>query len=166
MTNLAIRKAEERDIPAITALYNRFITETTVTFDLEPKSLEDRTEWFSSFSPKGRYRLLVAEWKGLFAGYAGSMQFRTKAAYGTSVETTIYIDEAVQGNGIGRTLYAGLFKELEGEDIHRAYAGVTLPNPASEALHLALGFKDAGTFKEVGRKFGKYWDVTWFEKAL
>ena len=99
-------------------------------------------------------------------GYACSSVFRPKAAYASTVETTIYLAPEARGQGLGRRLYQALFQELESEGLHRACAGVTVPNPASEALHLALGFREAGLFGEVGRKFGRYWDVKWFEKAL
>jgi phosphinothricin acetyltransferase len=67
---------------------------------------------------------------------------------------------------VGSALYGELFKILEGEDVHRAYAGITLPNPASVALHRRFGFREIGVFREVGRKLGCYWDVAWYEKPL
>jgi phosphinothricin acetyltransferase len=67
---------------------------------------------------------------------------------------------------VGTALYAALFAALAEEDLHRAYAGVTLPNIASVALHRKIGFRSIGAFREVGRKFGTYWDVEWFEKPL
>ena len=92
------------------------------------------------------------------------MRWRPKAAYDTTVETTIYCAPDAVGKGIGRRLYAALFESLRGEDVHRYVAGYTMPNPATAALHERLGFKVVGTFSEVGRKFGKYWDVCWMER--
>jgi phosphinothricin acetyltransferase len=99
-------------------------------------------------------------------GYASSSRFRTKAAYDTSVETSVYLAPDAVGRGVGSLLYEKLFKALEGEDAHRAYAGIALPNPASIGLHERFGFKRAGHFTEQGRKFGRYWDVAWYEKPL
>jgi phosphinothricin acetyltransferase len=84
----------------------------------------------------------------------------------TSVETSIYLAPEATGRGMGTDLYAALFAALAEEDLHRAYAGVTLPNTASVALHRKFGFRSIGVYREVGRKFGKYWDVEWFEKPL
>jgi phosphinothricin acetyltransferase len=82
------------------------------------------------------------------------------------VETSVYLAPDAVGRGAGTRLYEKLFKALEGEDVHRAYAGIALPNPASVGLHERFGFKRAGHFTEQGRKFGRYWDVAWYEKAL
>jgi phosphinothricin acetyltransferase len=98
-------------------------------------------------------------------GYVGTMRFRPKAAYDTTVETTVYCALDSVGQGIGRRLYTALFEALRDEDIHRFVAGYTMPNVATAALHAKLGFKQMGVFSEVGRKFGKYWDVCWMERA-
>jgi phosphinothricin acetyltransferase len=99
-------------------------------------------------------------------GFACSSRFRPKPAYETSVETTIYLAQHAVGRGAGSKLYTELFRSLENEDVHRAYAGVSLPNPASIALHERFGFKRVAHFTEQGRKFGRYWDVAWYEKPL
>ena len=109
---------------------------------------------------------LVAEHEGKSIGYACSMPFRAKQAYDPSVETSIYLAAPWTGRGLGRRLYAALFTALAGEDVHRAYAGITLPNAASVSLHEKLGFERVGLMREVGRKLGHYWDVAWYEKAL
>ncbi|PGH49904.1 GNAT family N-acetyltransferase [Streptomyces sp. Ru87] len=97
-------------------------------------------------------------------GYATSSPFRPKPAYGTSVETTVYCAPDALGRGVGSLLYTRLFEELAGEDLRRAYAGIALPNAASVRLHERFGFGPVGTFHEAGRKFGRYWDVAWFER--
>jgi phosphinothricin acetyltransferase len=112
------------------------------------------------------YRLLVAVEGDDVVGYATSGPFRAKPAYATSVETSVYLRPDATGRGLGLLLYRALFEALAGEDVHRAYAGVALPNDASRALHEQLGFREVGTFVEVGRKLGRYWDVCWFERAL
>jgi len=161
-----IRQGRRDDASAINELYNHYIRETPATFDIEPYTLEAREGWLSKFSGTGPHRLFVAEHEGRVVGYATSSEFRSKAAYRPSVETSIYVDFDMKRAGIGRALYSALFDALADEDVHRAYAGVTVPNPASEALHEQFGFKPVGRFSEVGRKFGKYWDVVWYEKAL
>lgn len=165
MSEMHIRTAERGDLVRMTEIYNHYVLNTPVTFDVEAYSVELREVWFAQFAATGRYRLLVAEQDGIVMGYAGTTRFRPKAAYDTTVETTIYCAPDALGKGIGRQLYAELFERLRGEDIHRLIAVHVLPNAATEALHRRFGFKLVGVFSESGRKFGKYWDVCWMERA-
>ena len=174
MIEIAIRQFFPADIVDLTALYNRYIRETAITFDLQPYTAEQRQRaWMSHYAHSGRYRLFVAEFSDgsieenrQIIGYASSSQFHSKAAYETSVETSIYLDSDFVGKGLGSQLYGALFFALSQEDVHRAYAGVTLPNEASMAVHRKFGFKQAALYREVGRKFDRYWDVMWLEKEL
>ena len=166
MAIATIRSAEEADLQRLTEIYNYYVVNTPITFDLDPFSVEERRAWFLHYSTSGPHRLLIAETDGTAVGYVTSSRFRPKAAYETSVETTIYLAPEATGRGVGTALYAALFAALAEEDLHRAYAGVTLPNTASVALHRKVGFRSIGVYREVGRKFGKYWDVEWFEKPL
>ncbi|MFZ1029650.1 MAG: N-acetyltransferase family protein [Limnoraphis robusta] len=164
---IVIRFSQPSDIFQLTEIYNHYILNTAITFDLKLFTVERRSEeWFEHYSDIGRYRLFVAEVEGLVVGYATSSLFRPKAAYETSVETSVYVHPKAIRKGIGTLLYRRLFQALKTEDVHRAYAGITLPNPASIALHKKFGFKSVGVFREVGRKFDRYWDVEWFEKCL
>ena len=163
---ISIRPAKRADLPRLTEIYNHYVIHTPVTFDIEPYTVERRTAWFEQFALTGRHRLVVAEEDGVVLGYAGTMRFRPKAAYDTTVETTVYSSHEAVGKGIGRKLYAGLFEALAGENIHRIVGGYTLPNAASAKLHEMFGFKSVGIFTEVGYKFGKYWDVAWTERPL
>jgi len=165
-TKFEVRPATASDLSAINDIYNQYIAEAHYTFDLEPWTMDARREWFTHYSTTGRHRLLVAVGEGRVIGYACSSRYRTKAAYDVTVETSIYLDPESVGRGAGSRLYQELFKILAGEDVHRANAGITLPNPASVALHERFGFKRIALFTEQGRKFGRYWDVAWFEKPL
>jgi phosphinothricin acetyltransferase len=161
-----VRAAIEADLEQINAIYGHYALETHHTFDLEPTTLEWRSEWFAQYSTAGPHRLLVAAAGTQVLGYASSSSLRPRPAYLTSVETTVYVAQGNIGRGIGRALYRELFTQLQPEDVHRAYAGIALPNPASERLHERFGFRQVGLFHEQGRKFGRYWDVAWFEKWL
>jgi phosphinothricin acetyltransferase len=159
MSGLSIRRAEHADLPALRDIYNHYAVHTPVNFDIEARTMAEREEWFAQFAPSGRYQCFVAEEGSRVIAYAGSTRFKEKAAYQTTIEMTIYCAPDRGRQGLGRRLYTRLFEALKGEDIHRAYAGVTLPNPGSVAIHEAFGFRHVGTYSEVGRKFGKYWDV-------
>jgi len=165
-TEIEVRPATAADLSAINDIYNQYIREAHYTFDLEPWTMDARREWFTHYGTTGRHRLLVAVAGGHVIGYTSSSRYRPKAAYDVTVETSIYVDPESVGRGAGSRLYKELFTILEGEDVHRANAGITLPNPASVALHELFGFKRIALFSEQGRKFGRYWDVAWFEKPL
>jgi len=165
--DVVLRPGGPADLPALTDIYNHYVIETPITFDIEPFSVEGRRPWLEQFTDDGPHRLLVAEAPtGHLLGYASSHAFRYKPAYDTSIETTVYLAPSATGRGFGTRLYAALFEALRGQDLHRAYAGVAQPNPASMGLHEKLGFKQVALYHEVGRKFGRYWDVAWLERTL
>ena len=161
-----IRRAEPRDLAALTELYNHYVATTAITFDIEPWTPETRRPWLDSFQSSGRHQLFVAEEGDRVVGYAGTRSFRDKRAYETSVETSVYLAPEVTGRGLGAVLYERLFAEIADSDAHRAIAGITLPNDASIALHARFGFREVGVMHEVGRKFDRWWDVLWMERAL
>ena len=166
MADISIRRAEQGDLPELLAIYNHYVVSTPVTFDLEPRTLAQRQEWFDGFAASGKYQCLVAVRGDKPVGWACSAKFKEKAAYATSIETSVYAAPNETGKGIGRRLYAALFEHLSGEDIHRAFGGITMPNDASVGLHRAFGFEHIGTYAEIGRKFGRYWDVALYLKAM
>lgn len=162
-----VRPAVLGDLPALTAIYNHYIVNTTITFDLRPFAPEERRGWFDDHAVSGRHRLLVAaDVDGTVLGYSTTSRWRPKAAYDTTVESSVYCHPDAVGRGIGTQLYAALFDAIAEEDVHRVVAGIGQPNPASVALHERFGFRQVGVFSSVGRKFGRYWDVAWFERPL
>jgi phosphinothricin acetyltransferase len=163
---IQVRAASGADVPRLAEIYNHYIVTTPATFDIEPYTVEERLEWFGHYAPTGPHRVLVAESEGIVLGSAWSSSFRPKRAYETTVETSIYCAPEATGRGIGTLLYAALFEALAGEGLHRAVAGITQPNDASVALHERFGFRRVALLSEVGRKFGRYWDVAWFEREM
>lgn len=175
-TEVLVRTGVAGDLVALTDIYNHYVRETALTFDVVPFTPEQRLPWLRSHPEDGPHRLLVAqdvrnadEPDGTgprILGYATSSAFRPKAAYSTSVEVSVYCSPAATGRGVGTLLYSALFEALAGEDLRRAYAGITQPNESSVRLHERFGFDHIGTYTEVGRKFDRYWDVAWYEKQL
>ena len=161
-----VRPGAENDLEVINEIYNHYVTQTHITFDDEPVTMGTRRDWFSHYDEAGRHRVFVATDLDRVIGFATSSRFRPKPGYLTSVETSIYLARDSTGKGAGTKLYTELFRSLVGQDLHRAYAGIALPNPASIALHEKFGFKRVALYTEQGRKFGRYWDVAWFEKPL
>jgi phosphinothricin acetyltransferase len=167
-TEVQVRPGVEEDLDALTDIYNHYVRETPITFDTAAFTSEERRPWLLSHPEDGPHRLMVATDVNsqTILGYATSSAFRPKPAYATSVEVTIYLAPDAGGHGIGTLLYKSLFEALAKEDLHRAYAGIAQPNEASVRLHERFGFRHVGTYREVGRKFGRYWDVAWYEKEL
>ncbi|HVN64852.1 MAG TPA: GNAT family N-acetyltransferase [Candidatus Binataceae bacterium] len=163
---VTIRPAVNGDLPRIVEIYNSYVTDTPITFDVEPRTPEQMTKWFEGHNVGRRYRMFVAEENGQIIGFAGTGRFHDRPAYDTSVETTIYCARGIGRRGIGSMLYRALFDAIKDEDIHRIIAGITLPNDASLALHRKFGFTEVGVYREVGRKLGRYWDVMWMDRPL
>jgi phosphinothricin acetyltransferase len=160
-----LRPAQRPDLVRLTEIYNHYVVSSHATFDVEPFTETTRSPWFETFDG-GRYQCWVVETDRGIAGYACSQPLKPKAAYQTSVEVSVYLDPESQGSGLGRVLYERLIPALEAEDLHRAYALIAQPNEPSMGLHAAFGFRPVSHLTEVGRKFGRYWDVVWLEKGL
>ncbi len=140
---MTVRPAVPADAAAIAAVYAHHVLHSTATSTSSRR--RSRTGWPGwAEHDGGRYRALVAEDGGEVVGFAASSRFRARAAYDTTVETSVYLAPEVVGRGLGRALYAVLLEALAGEDVHRALAAVALPNPASEALHRSLGHTQVG----------------------
>ena len=163
MTDL--RHAGEADLPALVGIYNHYVAHSHCTFDIDTFSVDERRRWWQQFDT-ARYQCWVAEHAGRVIGYACSQPLKAKGGYETSVEVSVYVDAAHTGAGTGRFLYQRLLAALEPEEVHRAYALIALPNDPSIALHQNMGFREVAHLSEVGRKFGRYWDVVWLERAL
>ena len=162
---ILVRRATPADLPTLTDIYNHYIVHTTITFDLQPFTPDERRPWFDAHAGQGRHRLLAAEDEaGAVVGYATTSIWRAKPAYDTTVESSVYCRPDCVGRGVGGKLYRALFDGITDEGVHRIVAGIAMPNPASVALHRRLGFEQVGVFSEVGFKFGRYWDVAWFTR--
>lgn len=99
-------------------------------------------------------------------GYAKSGMYMDRAAYDTTCLTSVYVAESSRGRGVGSALYDELLLRLEASPLKLAVAGISEPNEASVRLHLSKGFSYVGTFTRVGTKFGREWDVSWYQRAL
>jgi L-amino acid N-acyltransferase YncA len=159
-----IRRIEARDAAAVSAIYAPFVTDKATSFETEPPDAEAIKQKIRELEPQ--YPWLVFEADGEILGYAYACSHRARKAYQWSVEVSVYIDERAHKRGVGRALYLSLFEVLRRQGYASAYAGITLPNPASVGLHEALGFTAIGTFSKVGFKFGQWHDVAWLQLRL
>ncbi|HTY82490.1 MAG TPA: GNAT family N-acetyltransferase [Dehalococcoidales bacterium] len=155
---LTIRKAEIKDLRAITEIYNQAVLRTTATFDTAPKTVEEQRVWYNQHGPK--YPVLVAEENGKVVGWASLSAASERCAYAGTAEGSIYIDTECRGKGVGRELGAAILKAGKDAGLHTVILKIAEGNEASMKLAKSLGFKNIGVMKEVGNKFGKYLDVT------
>ena len=159
-----LRLAREDDAEQIAAIYAPYATDTAVSFaDRAPTAEEYRDRIRTTTA---RLPWIVCERGGIVAGYAYASPHRVSPAYRWSVETSIYVHPEHQRVGIGRALYAALLEALRLLGYHRAFAGITDPNPASIGLHEAVGFERFAAFNEVGYKLGAWQSVIWMAYRL
>lgn len=159
------RAATEDDLEAISQIYSHAVETSTATFDLEPPDLDYWRERLDGQHP-GDHLLVATDDEERPVGYAYSWSFRPRPAYDLTRETSIYLDQTVRGKGVGRMLYPALLETMSVAGVHTAIAAVALPNPASEALHVACGFREVGRLAQVGRKFDEWIDVKWYQRML
>jgi L-amino acid N-acyltransferase YncA len=159
-----IRMATPQDGEQIAAVYAPSVTSTVISFEMEPPGTAEMTRRVTEALVK--YPWLAAVRDGEVMGYARGGQYKDRAAYGWSVETSVYIRATAYRSGLGRALYGVLFDLLVLQGFFMAYAGVTLPNPASVGLHESLGFTPVGVYRAAGYKFGAWHDVGWWQRPL
>jgi L-amino acid N-acyltransferase YncA len=158
-----LRTATPADAPAICAIYGHYIRHTIVTFDEEPVPPEVMAARMAEPSP---VPWLVLEEGGTIIGYAYAAPWRTRSAYRHTVESTVYLAPDAIGDGRGTLLYGRLIDLLREQDVHAVMGVIALPNDASVALHEKLGFRRTGLLPEVGRKFGRWIDVGYWQLVL
>jgi L-amino acid N-acyltransferase YncA len=149
----------------VAAIYADAARTSVSTFDLDGPPLGYWQDKLTA-AGVGDHFLVAVTGEATVLGFAYSGWFRPRPAYGGTRETSIYLHHDARGQGVGRRLYADLLARLRGDGIHLAVAVVAQPNPASVALHEALGFQLVGTFAEIGEKFGRYVDTRWYQLLL
>ena len=164
MDDVVIRPATAGDAEAIRRIYNHEVEHTTHTFDLVPRTTEDQRAWLRD--REGALGVVVAEVGGEVTGFASLSEYRPRAAYRTSVESSVYVDESARGRGVGRLLMQELVVVAEARGFHTMIARIAGGHEASIRLHQAVGFTTVGTEREVGRKFGGWLDIVVMQRML
>lgn len=165
MTPPPIRPAKSSDAKSIADIYNHYIINSTATFEEEQVTGDDIKKRISE-TQNLKLPWLVYEDGGKAIGYAYASKWKGRCAYRYSVEITVYLHPDAGGKGLGTQLYRQLFQELKALGYHVVIGGITLPNPASIALHEKMGLTHMGTFKDVGYKFEQWIDVGYWQGKL
>lgn len=160
-----IRHADpERDAGACATIYAPYVAGAATSFEERPPDADDFAQRIERVSRTHPW--LVAERDGVVAGFAYAAPHRARPAYRWTAETSVYVADGRQGDGVGRELYDALLELLRRQRLRVALAGITLPNAASVGLHEALGFERVGVYRRVGYKAGAWRDVSWWQLAL
>ena len=161
---MKIRRATPNDVKRLLEIYRPIVEDTAISFELTPPNEAEFAARIAS--SVASHDWIVAEHGNRICGYAYATPHRAREAYKHSVETSVYIHADHRGRGIGKKLYDALFSSLASLGYHNAYAGITMPNAASIALHQSLGFESIGVFREVGYKLGEWHDVSWWQRRI
>ncbi|OEZ72886.1 phosphinothricin N-acetyltransferase [Janthinobacterium sp. HH103] len=159
-----IRLATTADAAAIIEIYNHYVSNSTITFEERVVDTDEMAQRIASVGAQLPW--YVFERDGRILGYAYATPWRARSAYRFSVESTVYLAHECVGQGIGRQLYSALIEDLRRRQLQVVIGGIAQPNDASVALHERLGFEKAAMFKRVGRKFGRWIDVGYWELQL
>ena len=156
------REATEHDAAACAAIYAPYVTDSAISFELEPPSEPEMAARIAS----AHDWIVLEDDAGRVVGYAYAGLFAPRAAYRWATEVSVYLEQGFERRGGGRALYESLLPRLAARGFRMAIAGMTLPNDASVGLHRALGFQPVGTYRRIGYKFGAWHDVAWTQRVL
>jgi L-amino acid N-acyltransferase YncA len=160
-----IRDGSELDAEACATIYTPYVLDTAITFELDPPTVAEMAARITQAVSTHAW-LVLEDDDGRVVGYAYGGPMKPRAAYRWSCEVSIYLEPGRRRTGGGRALYEALFDRLTARGYRTAVAGMTLPNPASEGLHAALGFEPIGTYRNIGWKHGTWHDVAWSQRPL
>tara|TARA_B100000378_G_scaffold101167_2_gene80593 strand:+ start:33775 stop:34266 length:492 start_codon:yes stop_codon:yes gene_type:complete len=163
LTDFRIRRARADDAAACAAIYAPFVTDTWISFETQPPSAGEMLKRISAWG--GTYGWLVAVRGMAVIGYAYGSPHRSRDAYSSSCDVAVYVDPSMARRGVGTALYSALLPMLK-DRYHAAFAGISLPNDPSIALHKSFGFEQVGVYKEVGWKLEDWRDVSWWQLLL
>ncbi|MET9325526.1 N-acetyltransferase family protein [Tsukamurella sp. NPDC003166] len=162
---MEIRDAQPSDLPAILAIHNDAVENSTAIWTEEKADLAEREAWLTERRGAG-FPVLVAIVDGELGGYASYGPFRAKTGYRHTVENSVYVADGFYRRGIAEALMRALLDRAEASDVHVVVAAIEESNHASVALHRKLGFRVTGQMPQVGYKFGRWLDLVLMQKIL
>lgn len=161
---MIIRPVQLSDAETIRAIYQPYVTETAITFEVDVPTVQE----FESRIIKTltQFPYLVAEVDGKVVGYAYASTYYARAAYDWTTELSIYVTKEARGQGIGSALYTALEEELQARGYLRFLACIAVPNEASISMHEKRGYVQVAHFPKIGYKFNKWHDIVWMQKTI
>jgi phosphinothricin acetyltransferase len=165
MPPIRIRLAIGDDLPAINDIYNHYVTHSTCTYQTEPETIEARRTWFAAHGPSHPLTVAIDD-AGVIVGWGSLSRFHPRAAYGRTVENSVYVHHAHHRRGIGRIILNDLLERAAPAGHHTILALISADQTPSVALHAQAGFVKVGLLKEVGFKFDRWLDVVYMQKMV
>jgi L-amino acid N-acyltransferase len=165
MNTTLLRDASAADLPAISAIYNYYVLNSTCTYQVDPETLADRQAWFDLHSPD-KYPVVAAELGDQIVGWGSLSKFHDRAGYAPTAEASVYIAHGFHRRGLGRTILRNIIERARIAGFHSLIGGASADQSASIALQESLGFTCVAHFKEVGQKFGQRLDVIYMQLML
>jgi phosphinothricin acetyltransferase len=163
--DISVRPARESDAAALARIYNHYVSTTCITFETDPVSAREMAQRVAE-TARDSLPWLVASLSGEVAGYAYASKWKGRCAYRYTVESTVYLDAAHTGKGLGLPLYAALIDAIRGLSLHAVIGGIALPNARSIRLHERLAFRKVAHFEQVGYKQDLWIDVGYWQLML
>lgn len=163
---ITVRPATEADLPGILEIYNDAVLHTTATYDCEPRTLEQRRQWFEDHRRDNYAVFIAADEAARIVGWSALNPFHARPGYRFTTENSVYIAADRRGQGIGKQLLEPLLEAARVRGLHAIIAAIDATNDASLRLHARFGFERVGHFKQTGFKFGRWLDVIYMEKIL
>jgi phosphinothricin acetyltransferase len=163
---MRIRPATADDLEAINEIYNHFVVRSTCTYQTEPETMEGRRAWFTAHGAKHPIIVMEDDAEGRVIGWGSLSPFHRRAAYGHTVENSVYVHPAHHRKGIGKLLLARLIELAREAGHHTVVALIDAEQVPSVGLHREMGFEEVGHLREVGFKFGRWLDVIYMQKMM
>lgn len=163
---MTIRPAIRADCPGILAIYNDAVLTTTATYDYEPRTLEQREEWFDQHARDGFAVFVAEDAGGRIVGWSALNPYHARPGFRFTTENSVYVAADARGQGLGKLLLAPLIDAARAKGLHAMIAAIDATNKASIRLHARFGFVPVGQFKQVGYKFDRWLDVLYMERLL
>ena len=161
---MKLKVADPRDAQQVLSIYEPYVKETSLTFEIDIPSVEEFAERIIQYTKEWPW--LVATMNGQIAGYAYASKYRERKGYQWCVECSVYVSSDHMRKGVGEKLYRTLFELLRLQGYRNVYAVINLPNERSVLFHERLGFKWFATYEKVGYKLGRWKDVGWWQLII
>jgi len=165
-SKMHIRPATRDDLPGILEIYNDAVLNTTATYDYEPRTLEQRAQWFEERQRDGYPIFVAVNEAGRVVGWSALNPFHARKGYQFTSENSVYVAADMRGRGLGKLLLAPLIEGAKQRGLHAIIAAIDADNEASIRLHAAFGFEKVGHFKQTGYKFNRWLDVVYMERLV
>jgi len=163
---MQVRPATYDDLPGILEIYNEAVLNTTATYDYEPRTLEQRHQWFEE-RRRDDYAVFVAlDENRRITGWSALNPFHARPGYRFTAENSVYVAAPMRGHGLGKLLLAPLIEAAKARGLHAIIAAIDADNEASIRLHARFGFETVGHFKQTGFKFGRWLDLIYMERLV